>query len=66
MAELAWRMEKVADLNGLLGGTLLRNCLGRLHRFAVTAPAAIRAGDFGILVGHLVQKYGERLTTVLT
>jgi hypothetical protein len=54
------------DLTGLLDGSHPRNRLGSLRRFAVTAPAAIRAYDLGILFGHFVQEGGKRLATVLT
>lgn len=44
----------------------LRNRLGGLRRATVMAFPAIRAHDLLILVGHLVQEGGKRLTTVLT
>jgi len=49
----------------LLDGSRPRNRLGSLRRLAVTAPAAIRAYDFGILFGHFVQEGGKRLAAVL-
>jgi hypothetical protein len=58
---------EIAQLISFFDRSRSRNRLGSLRRTEFVDLAATRAGcNFGILVGHLVEEGGKRLTTVLT